>query len=289
MSINIKLSGGLGNQLFQYALGRSLATQHSCTLNIDTSWYRKTPKGSTPRVPLIDHLNIKANFTESVSAHENLIEQKHWFKFFSKKIYMEKKYFKYDESIIKLKPPIYLDGYWQSYKYFENIRHCLLNEITPKVVGAPNYIHLETLIKKTKNPIAIHVRRGDYVTSESASKVHGLLGINYYKKAINAIMQKTETQTFFFFSDEINWVKENLGNHKNFYYIEPSYNEESAIQELYLMSLCSDFIIANSTFSWWGAWLGTSKNKIVIYPEKWMANLNSLNTDLMPNEWIAFR
>jgi hypothetical protein len=287
MSINVKLSGGLGNQLFQYALGRSLATKYSCALNIDTTWYNNTPEGSTPRAPLIEYLNINANFIENVAAQEIFIQQKIWRKFFSKKIILEKKYFKYDESIMNKKPPVYIDGYWQSYKYFENIRHCLLNEITPKMVGSPNYIQLETMIKKTKNPIAIHVRRGDYITSESASKVHGALTIDYYKNAINEIKKKTETQTFFFFSDEINWVKENLGNQDNYYYIEPNCNKDSAIQELYLMSLCKDFIIANSTFSWWGAWLGTNKDKVVIFPEKWMTNLNSVNTDLMPNDWIS--
>lgn len=287
MSINIKLSGGLGNQLFQYALGRSLAIKYLCALNIDTSWYKNTPEGSTPRVALIEHLNIKANFIENVVDHEIFIQQKIWYKFFSKKIKVEKKYFKYDDSIMKVKPPLYLDGYWQSYKYFENIRHCLLNEITPKIDGAPSYSQLETLIKKSKNSIAVHVRRGDYITSESASKVHGALAIDYYKNAINEIKKKTETQTFFFFSDEINWVKENLGNHENYNYIEPNCNQESAIQELYLMSLCKDFIIANSTFSWWGAWLGTNKDKIVIFPKKWMANLNSVNTDLIPKDWIS--
>jgi hypothetical protein len=288
MSIYIKLSGGLGNQLFQYALGRSLAINNSCDLWIDTAWFSNIPLESTPREILLKDFNTKANFIDLAGEHEKLFRGKNWLDIFSQRIKTEKKYFKYDEGISKIKNPIYLNGYWQSYKYFENIRSDLLTEITPKLIGVPNYIIYERLIKNSNNPVAIHVRRGDYVSSKSASKIHEVLSINYYKKAIEAIKCRTKNQTLFFFSDDIDWVKEHFKNLENCHFIEPMKKNESVVQELYLMSLCENYIIANSSLSWWGAWLGKNKNKVVLYPEKWVSNISQISsTDLIPKDWIS--
>lgn len=286
MSIYIKLSGGLGNQLFQYALGRSLAIKNCCPLYLDTTWFNNIPDGSTHRDILLKNLNIEANFIDSEGSCEKIIKNRNWFNFFHKNLKTEQTHYRYESKISKVRLPIYLNGYWQSYKYFEHFRHQLLKELTPKVSPNDVYINYKHLIQREKNPIAVHIRRGDYITSESASKIHGTLPISYYQNGINELQKRSPKQNFFFFSDDIQWVKKQFLKQKNFHYIEPADQQESAVQELHLMSLCKDYIIANSSLSWWGAWLGTHPEKIVIAPNKWTANLDCESIDLIPQEWI---
>lgn len=287
MSIYIKLSGGLGNQLFQYALGRSLSIQKECSLYIDTCWYSSIPNGSTERSILINQLNTIATYIDSKGKAEQLINQHNSNlinKFLKRKVTKENKYFSYDSTIIKKNLPIYLDGYWQSFKYFHKIRDTLINDFKP-IEPANNYQEFEKLINDQKESVMIHIRRGDYINSPSASKIHGFIGTNYYRNAIEQIKNIVRNPVFFVFSDDIAWCKEHLPK-DSIFFIETKNSAASPISELSLMSHCKHHIIANSTFSWWGAWLGEYKNKNVIAPKHWLSNQTINLDDLIPQDWV---
>ncbi len=287
MSVYIKLSGGLGNQLFQYAIGRSLSIQKECNLYIDTCWYSSIPDGSTDRSILINQLDTKAIYINSKGKTEELINQyngKLINKFLKRKITKENKYFSYDSTLIKKLPPIYLDGYWQSFKYFHNIRDILINDFKP-IETTNNYQEFEKLISDQKESVMIHIRRGDYVNSPSASKIHGFIGTNYYRNAIEQIKNLVPNPVFFVFSDDISWCKEHLPK-DSIIFIETKNSAASPISELSLMSHCKHHIIANSTFSWWGAWLCEYKNKNVIAPKHWLSNQIINLDDLIPQDWV---
>ena len=136
---------------------------------------------------------------------------------------------------------------------------------------------------KNKNSVAIHIRRGDYFNNSKARNYHGILGEDYYKKSITYVKKKVKSPNFFIFSDDIELVKKTLPcfNNKKFIFIDT----KSSINDLYLMCNCRHFIIANSTFGWWGAWLSKNKHKIVCAPKRWVRARIS-TPDIIPENWI---
>lgn len=287
MSVYIKLSGGLGNQLFQYATGKYLSLKNSCDLIIDTNWYQSIPAGSTPRSILINQLNINAQYVDSNGKPELLINppSNNLLKiFFKKKVTKEKSNLTYDPSLLNLNTPIYLDGYWQSYKYFEEIRHILIKEVTPVKICAQYEKFIDTL-NDTHNSVMLHIRRGDYVSSPSASMIHGTLKMSYYECAIHNIEKNIKNPIFFVFSDDIDWCRKNLPRNIDVIFIETHQDPASPVDELYLMKMCQHHIIANSSFSWWGAWLCQNQEKIVYAPKTWFANQEHSLEDLIPKNW----
>ena len=177
----------------------------------------------------------------------------------------------------------YYSGYWQSYKYFYPIKDLLANEFIPnelseKARGLINRIAVS-------QAISIHVRRGDYVNNASANSFHGLCDLDYYYKAVNDIRCNKQVDLICIFSDDIDWVKQNLFiEGVDIIYVSEFVDDH--IQEFEIMKQCQHNIIANSSFSWWAAFLNSNPEKIVIAPKKWF-NDESINTsDLCPQEWI---
>jgi len=137
----------------------------------------------------------------------------------------------------------------------------------------------------SSNSVSLHIRRGDYVQNQEANKFHGICSPEYYSQAMNLIEQKIENPHYFVFSDEVGWVRENIKFNYPVDFV--SGNSISEAEELSLMSKCKHNIIANSSFSWWGTWLNTSPEKIVIAPKKWIENTDLADaSDLIPKEWI---
>ena len=264
MTIYSKLSGGLGNQIFQYAVGKSLALQHACPFILDTTWFENIPDGSSSYNNMLKYLKIKADFINSNNQPNELLShhsKRFWQRWVKAGIQKEKRYFQYDNHLEKMKPPIYLDGYWQSYRYFSNIRNILLQEIQPLAPLSTHYEHYAKLIGAYKTPIMLHLRRGDYVTSKSASQIHGTLPLEYYQKNIEFFETQYQDINFFIFSDDIAWCKNHLRTNAVLTFITPAGLADDVIQELYLMTQCKHHVIANSTLSWWGAWLSPNTDQ----------------------------
>jgi len=281
--IVVKLIGGLGNQLFQYAIGRQISLYHEVKLKVDIGdLLDRTPrKNFTFRDFELEHFNCKI---ETITRTELLFfKWIHWLlsKIGLNNFYWKETNFNYDDRFLSSScKSMYLEGFWQSEKYFSSIRHIILNDL--KIIkGLSEYTQLWELRIKESTSISVHIRRGDYIYNISANEFHGICSLEYYYNCIKIINAKFKNCSFFFFSDDIEWVKIKFSNLENAHFITSNSNKE----DLYLMSLCKHNIIANSSFSWWGAWLNTNENKLVFAPKKWF-NDDSIDTsDLIPNSW----
>lgn len=278
----IKLKGGLGNQLFQYSFGRFLSIKINEEVKLDASSL-SGPK-DTPRTYALDVFNIYLKMATNIE-----IEKTKYPYGFLSKIFriINQKVLKrynigYDEYLLKSRSK-YFEGYFQSYKYLDPIRDVLLTEITLKESIEDKCKEVLENIKKS-NSVSIHIRRGDYVNDEKTKQAHNVCDLEYYKKAINIINDKIENPVFFIFSDDINWVRENLKINAETHYVSNEAIKD--FEELIIMSKCYNNIIANSSFSFWGAWLNQNENKIVIAPGKWHNKLDYEYKDLLPGSWI---
>ena len=258
------LNGGLGNQLFQYAIGRRLSLHFGCPLKLHTINYRQHNGCDTKRDFLLDCFNICADIAGD-------------FDVFQCKQVREVGLQYIPDIFTAGTPPANLVGWWQSEKYFKDIRSFLLNELSLRVVSNTLKGYTDKL---DKNVVSIHIRRGDYVSNASTNVYHGSCTLEYYIKALEHF--KHYDSKILVFSDDKEWAKANF-NTNIFTIIE----NLSTVEELILMSKCSDNIIANSTFSWWGSWLNTNPNKVVIAPNRWYQDTtaNSLENISLP-EWI---
>ncbi len=292
----LKLKAGLGNQLFQYAYARARALRSNTDLEIDTSWYNNISSKDTVRTFDLSHYNIQAKLhNRQQPAHIQ----------FLKKILNKVKrdickendftfYTKYLSPISKNRM-LYVEGYFNSEKYFldysDTIRKelSLKNPLGQKAVEAEEYI--KNLIAENKIPVLIHVRRGDYVTNQNAANFHGIKTNTYYIDAIAKLREKLGTDfsntIFILASDDVEALRNDIVpvlNNTPYYIL--SNPDIKNYEEIHLMSLCSHFIIANSTFSWWGAWLSKNTNKIVIGPKEWVGNPGIKTPDVLPDNWI---
>jgi len=279
--IFVKLKGGLGNQMFQYAIAKSLSNVKQTDFKLDISEFDTRHASVTPRKYELDHFNIIEHFATEKEIKK--FKQKSLFGFSRYNYYTEKS-LDFDPEVFDLQGEIYLDGYWQSEKYFKKIENIIKNEFVIKTKLNEQNKNLLDQIKKC-NSVSIHIRRGDYVTDPDVFKVHGICNIEYYNKCIDIISQKLSNPNFFVFSDDQNWAKENIAIKFPTVYI--SHNGlEKGYEDLRLMSNCKYFIIANSTFSWWGAWLSNNPDKIVLAPKKWFNKEDMNNNDIIPEGWI---
>jgi len=288
-----KIYGGLGNQLFQYALGKSLALKNNTPLKLDISFFEQEQAHVTYRKYGLSDFNINAVIATAEEVNKikrnhlkGLFKSIYWRlqyrKPYYKQNYIKEKSFTFDNNILNSPQNIYLDGYWQSPKYFENIRNILLKELSLK---NPLNISEQQYFEKIQNTnsVSIHVRRGDYISNPKHTEIYAQLGMNYYNSAIAYIKEKVEKPSFFIFSDDMDWVKTNFKTIENCIFIDSN----NAAHSLSLMSACKHNIIANSTFSWWGAWLNYNEYKIVIVPQKWFVSEKINKKDMCPESWLA--
>ena len=272
--------------MFQYAAGKALAYAKKQSLFLDISFYDKIQEGVTPRsfkltcfklnAKIIDK-KIELKYSKKASLFIRIINK---FKpYYRKKVFSHLE-FQFDPNIFKTSNNVYLSGYWQSYLYFEKINDIIRKEFSFKeqcILGIDSTL---SIINNSES-VSIHIRRGDYVTNKEAVDLLGCLPLSYYDNAIKLIEKRTNEPRYFIFSDDIEWVKLNM-QIENSSIIETN-NE---LHDLALMAHCKHNIIANSSFSWWAAWLNSNNNKTVIAPKNWFTDVNINTNDLFPNTWI---
>jgi hypothetical protein len=198
----------------------------------------------------------------------------------------KEKHFHFDQDFMNIPDNIYIQGYWQSEKYFREISSVIKNDLQLKYpMGLKDKFFYELILKS--NSVSLHIRRGDYVPGTYSDQVSECLSLDYYEKAIGQILQKNPDVVFFIFSDDINWAKENLPISRPVFYVDHN-STDANFQDLRLMSLCKHNIIANSSFSWWGAWLNNNSEKEVYAPSKWFnSNARNLDSkDIIPDHWM---
>ncbi len=284
--------GGLGNQMFQYATGRALSLKHKQPLLLDISGFADygLHQGFELQRIFVCPINI-ANATDGRNVlgwrANPLIKRllvRTRLAMFRNRHFIVEPHFQYWAGIQDIPPSTYLIGYWQSEKYFQESADIIRADFAFKLPLSIKNAELVQQISQV-NAVSLHVRRGDYVHNPVTLAIHGLCTLNYYQAAIQSIVESVPQPHFFIFSDDIAWVKANLKMDFPSHYITHNQGAES-YNDMRLMSLCQHHIIANSSFSWWGAWLNPSPNKIVIAPKQWFADDKNIS-DLLPPNWVA--
>lgn len=282
-----KINGGLGNQFFQYAAGRALAHHHQTELILDLSDLKHPSPGNTPRNFELDKYPIVARVANPQEEskfrfyHGRLLRRipllpRPW-------VHIREPHFQYDPHFFDLPQDVYLDGYWQSYLYFDRVQDLIRSELQP--LSAPRELN-QTLLREmhSQNSIALHIRRGDYISNAKAAIHHGVCSLDYYQHAIQHMMAEIHEPHFYVFSDDLGWAKDHLIIDAPVNFVGHNSGHQ-AFEDLRLISHCKHQIIANSSFSWWGAWLNSNPNKIVIGPKRWFL-VNKDTRTLFPPSWL---
>lgn len=294
MMLIVELLGGLGNQMFQYAFGLSVSTQLRIPVKFDVqNLLDRTPRANfTSRDFGLDVFNAEvaiattsdmALYKELPAAGFTRLSQRIQRRILKASTFVEQQQFAYDPQVLNVGRNTRFIGYWQSARYFEPCAAIIQKAFTFKhsLTGLNQSLAADIAAAPS---VSMHVRRGDYVSNAQANAVHGTCTPAYYRAAVEMLQAKVGAIVLFVFSDEPDWVRKNLCFDVTTVYV--SHNSGNAsFEDLRLMSLCRHNIIANSSFSWWGAWLNQNPNKIVISPRKWMNNIDGA-ADLIPVSWI---
>ncbi len=292
----VQLIGGLGNQLFQYAFGKHMAKLNKTELVLDTSAFHDSYKLHKYS---LQHFGISAKIADRhiVDEIKNYPKPNKWQKAIqvflgTPFIVIKEKAFNFDEKVLKKynSKHIFVDGYWQTEKYFESIKEILYKEFQ---ITTPQGEQDKSISEKIRNSnaISLHIRRADYTNPETV-EAHGMCSLEYYQNAVEEVASEVENPTFFVFSDDIEWAEQHLKIAYPIIFVGHN-DAEKNYEDLRLMSECQHNIIANSSFSWWGAWLNPNPNKIVVAPTQWFnpdsawcKEMNINQTDIIPNDWL---
>ncbi len=283
--------GGLGNQMFQWAFAKSLSIRKNeeFSLDVNSFAYDRLRKFE------LGHFNLKdkiasveeIQFSKRVNRNLYLNYFKKLFRVGStqnEKVEIEKS-LNYDASV-QWSAAKYFEGYWQSEKYFMECEQEIRNDFKICIESDEYYTELHRQAEKTES-VSVHFRRGDYINNSSTNQYHGTCSLDYYKNAMNYIKVRLGSEiTFFMISDDIAWVKSEFESNKGIIFVE---NDQGLdVEDMLLMTRCKHNIIANSSFSWWGAWLNENENKVVIAPKIWFRNeeVQKQTLDLIPEKWV---
>ncbi len=301
-TITTRLIGGLGNQMFQYAAARALALRCGAEVRLDLSSFKDQPAGNTPRRYELDTFSIAATFA---TEYEPLREERTavavpggaqaWLgrvigrqpniggKTAAVRHYREP-HFHFDTELSKQPLPLLIDGYWQSERYFCDAALTIRADLTPTTPLEPYNAATAAHIDEVE-AVSVHVRRGDYVTNAQANAFHGTCSLDYYRAAVDFVGRRAGRPHLFVFSDDPNWTRDNLRSDLSTTYVTAN-PPDCGYRDMQLMSRCRHHIIANSSFSWWGAWLNPRPDKIVVAPAVWFAKPGKNTRDLLPTAWV---
>ena len=279
-----RVSGGMGNQMFQYAAALYYAQVFNCRSELDLSWFRKDRFGATPRKYELGHYDLSVSRVNLSGNLRSLGLNSEKFKFINKILKINRVY---EEDVSGLRTIhggyCYFDGFWQNKMYIERNLGKLKKEFQIKIRDN-ELIKEKERISGFYDSVAVHIRRGDYVTTTDGLSNFGACDCNYYRDALKVIKEKVGGEIkILFFSDDINWVKTEFKNEKNAEFIQNS--EKASYWDFELMRSCKNFIISNSTYSWWAAILTASSKELVIAPKSWTLRKPEVS-HLYPNNWI---
>lgn len=292
-----RLSGGLGNQLFQYALGRALSLKNNDTLVLDTSFFDREIEPD--RQYQINNFNIRASVATandfkkigipnptkrdfSSRSMRTLYRTGQSFLPLKDRTMVIEPNFSFIPEVLAIDHSCYLSGNWQSEKYFSDSATVIRKDLTLKH-PLTDEAHYWVQTATECDSVSLHIRRGDYVTNQKTSRLHGVCSLEYYARAVEILRQEVPTMQLFVFSDDIVWAKQNLIFPYPIHFVSSTTIPDH--EELIIMSTCKHHIIANSSFSWWGAWLDSKKEKRVIAPRMWFLKGSIPTGDLIPETW----
>lgn len=283
--IIVRIYGGLGNQLFQYAAGRSLSLKTGMPLALDLRHYTREKEHGYALAPFaLADVPVAASALPPLPGKQVLASAL-WRLMRRQPQRVRERNLGFDPSIAAISAPAWLDGYFQSERYFADYAQTIRAELTPAAPPDAENARWLDEIKANDRAVSLHVRRGDYVRNASFAALHGSCTPQYYERALEHILRQTGVEPIIYaFSDDPDWVRENLRLPAEIRVV--GHNDASRnFEDLRLMSACSHHIIANSSFSWWGAWLNPSLEKCVVAPARWFADPNTVNPDIWADGW----
>lgn len=285
--IIVRLLGGLGNQMFQYALGRHLSLERQVSLMLDT----RPLDDDALRDYALGNFQVEARVALASDLSGLLPWPVHlprklaWMPRWPGRVplLLERGY-PFDPAVLQAPKSICLEGFWQSERYFSKVSDQIRHDFQLSQPLSKKRQAIAANIAKT-NAISVHVRRGDYVSNATTQAFHGTCSPEWYDTTMSKMATEVNSPTFFIFSDDPDWARKNLPVNWPCNFIEPQ-NDGRDHEDMHLMSLCQHHIIANSSFSWWGAWLNPDPNKRVFAPAQWFANAANDTRDLLPDDWL---
>lgn len=303
-----KMIGGLGNQLFQYAIGRHLAIRNSTEFKIDVTGFRyyKLHKYS------LQHFNLAAAIAsddeiDAFRAEQDISLKTKALILVSRlyrgtlgreqgspplawkrrdgvpRRYVVEGVHRFQPHILELPDHSYLDGFWQNELYFKAIESTIRQELTFKTPPTPANAEMAQQVRGNDS-VSVHVRRADYLTNATTLAIHGVCGKVYYQRCAAIIRQRVPGARFFVFSDDTSWARANLDLGGPTTVVDLN-NADFNYEDIRLMSLCRHHVTANSSFSWWGAWLDPRPDKIVLCPERWFTGAQYDGSEVVPPGW----
>lgn len=291
------IKGGLGNQMFQYAAGRALALRLGVKSKLDTSWFTGTHEGGTVRhFMLVDAFGLAAvvasqDECDTLQWHEETFPQyvlrrlRRLPKPYAR-TFIQEPHFSYWAGFDDVTDPAYLYGYWQNERYFNAFAKMIRNDFIFPSLPTEESRHLAWNMQVMPHSVSVHIRRGDYVSNPQTTAIHGLCSSEYYAQSLAYIYKKIgHGLNLFLFSDEPEWVREHFDT-QGFSATVVDFSEHisSPWHDMHLMSLCKHHIIANSSFSWWGAWLD-ARGGVVCAPKQWFAPTAKISGHPAPDHW----
>jgi hypothetical protein len=293
VQINIRQTSGLGNQLFQYAAGLFFAERYGARIEVLIEPSERASSYGFPRPFLLSKFRITAPVRQTSKVDRMLFAHKPGLRWVAPVLRKAMGVAEYSEPVsnhYKFQPDLpvgddvrilYLAGYWQSYRYVEAVEGRLRRELQFCRPAAGKTLELLQRIAATPTAVSLHVRRGDYTL---AAESHFAIGASYTERAIAAMQERLPGAVFFVFSDDIAFCRKNLPQGLNAIFVDHN-DSYTSYDDIRLMAACHHHIIANSTFSWWGAWLDDRAGKIVMAPRYWQNQPNGYFPDLLPPSW----
>lgn len=292
--IIVKLMGGHSNQMFQYATGRRLAHKHSTILKIDITAYDNMSVNDTPRQYELDGYTLDAEIAsaedlalfERDTPPKNRVLRQFW-KLTHNPIHKRLIYGgqKFLPEALMAPDNTYLDGWWQSEKYFADIRDIIIKDFSYKNPPSSANKKLLKQINDDPNSVSVHVRRGDYVNNPLTNVFHGVKELDYYNLALKELTKKVKNPNLYVISNDPEWCRQNLKFPYKTHFVDNNDDTTGGSEDMRLMRACKHNILANSSFSWWGAWLNENPKKIVIAPKQWFADTSVDTSDVVPEGW----
>lgn len=286
----VKVHYGLGNQLFQYAFARSMSLRKNIPFALDLHFYAKHQQDQHhPRVYQLNRFRIEENIAPDkdvmtfkepgfvqrrVASLGNLIKP-----YFSRRIVYERG-LSYDPNILRVNDDVYLSGYWQDLRYFEEFGEVIRKDLQWKEDADGRNRDLLKILQSVES-VGIHFRRGDYLTDQYTVEQVGMADLAYYEESIARIEQACRDLRYFVFTDDPEWVKRHF-NLDSGYELVTLNDQKNAFEDLRLLSSCKHRIISNSSFAWWGAWLGERPGAMTFAPAVWRKNGPDMYT---PAHW----
>lgn len=279
-----RIEGGAGNQMFQYACGRAVSLASRQSFRLDLSDMKK----DRLRDYVLDQFAINA---EPLTRLERRAWSRHRHQPLARLLFPSARCVEVKEAGLPFAPeiksistPSYLFGYWQSENYFSDVAEVIRSDFQLKSEYTPARLETLSKIRAAETAVSVHVRRGDYVSNAKTNAIHGTCDPDWYAAALSEMASKFEDMQLFVFSDDISWTRDNLPSYPSMTFVEPQ-DDGKDVQDMHLMASCRAHVVANSSFSWWGAWLNPRQDKHVIAPAQWFRSSTHDARDLIPKSW----